>query len=130
MLHKYQQNTFDIDIQVEPRYVPEESLPDLEQFIYLYTVKVSNKTHHTIQLLKRCWKIKNGKGVVEEIEGTGVVGQQPTILPGESYSYSSFCPLGTPTGNMRGHYEFIDEHGIKFWVEIPVFFLRPDAINN
>lgn len=130
MLHKYQQQTFEIDIQVEPRYVPDESLPELEQYIYLYTVKVTNNTKHTIQLLKRFWKIKNGLGVVEEVEGTGVVGQQPTILPGDSYSYSSFCPLSTPTGNMRGHYEFMDENGIRFWVDIPLFFLRPDAINN
>jgi ApaG protein len=75
-------------------------------------------------VIHRHWKIKDGNGKVYEVQGSGVIGEQPMLAPGESYEYESFCPLHSPSGNMRGKYQMIDQFGNRFWIDVPVFFFR------
>lgn len=83
-----------------------------------------------MQLLSRYWKITDGSGSSEDIYGPGVVGKNPTLSPKEIFSYSSFCPLRTPMGSMRGSYRMTDEHGVEFDVEIrPFRFIASQVLN-
>lgn len=124
-LHTYSDIDENVFIQVSPYYVPERSSPEHQQYFYGYKVEVINHREETIKLVHRHWKIKDGKGKHYEVQGSGVVGEQPVIAPGEAYEYQSFCPLHSPYGNMRGKFQFIDQYGHRFWVSIPVFFFRP-----
>jgi ApaG protein len=124
IMHIYEQTTGNIHIEVEPRYVPEHSLPEQDRYVFTYTVKIKNKGSKPVQLISRHWVITDGRGRSEHVKGPGVVGQQPTIKAGETYTYSSFCPLPTPTGNMRGRFFMLDETKSEFEVAIPLFFLR------
>ncbi len=109
---------------VEPRYVPEQSVPEARQFFFSYRVQISNLGSEPAQVLSRHWVIVDGAGQVHEVRGPGVVGETPWIRPGETYEYSSYCPLPTPTGNMRGTYQMATESGEQFNAKIPLFFLR------
>jgi ApaG protein len=120
----YCEDTEDIRVEVWPCYVPEKSDPEKNYFFFAYTVKITNLGQGKLRLLRRHWIIRNGKGREEHIQGDGVVGEKPILLQGENFRYTSFCPLETPTGNMRGKYEFCDDHGHSFWVKIPLFFFR------
>jgi ApaG protein len=119
----YKETTSDITIEVDANYVAEQSRPEQNYFFYAYTVQVTNGTSKPVQLLNRHWIITDGQGQVEHVEGEGVVGEQPIINPGETYSYSSACPLSTKTGNMRGYYG-MSSAGNSFRVSVPLFFLR------
>jgi ApaG protein len=121
----YTETTQDIRVEVSPQFVPQESDPRQNQFFFSYHVKITNLGGQKTQLLSRHWIITDGNGEVHEVEGPGVVGQQPHLAPGESFEYSSFCPLATPTGNMRGKYWMVHpDSGEKYAVKIPLFFLR------
>lgn len=120
----YSEVSSHIQIEVDPAFVPEQSSPEQGFFFFSYRIKISNHGTTSAQLLRRHWIIKDGAGDVREVHGDGVVGEQPLIRPGESFEYTSFCPLTTPTGNMRGSYEFVDEAGARFTARIPLFFLR------
>lgn len=122
----YNQTTEGIQIIVRPTYVPERSRPLENFFFYAYTIQITNHRNVDCQLKRRFWAIRNSSKKEEKITGKGVVGETPIIKKGESYTYTSFCPLPGPFGNMRGHYEFIEcESGENFKAEVPVFFLRP-----
>lgn len=123
-MHIYSETTGQIRIEVEPRYVPEHSMPEHDRYVFTYTVKIKNLGNRPVQLISRHWIITDGRGRSEQVKGPGVVGQQPIIQPGETYTYSSFCPLQTPTGNMRGRYIMVDDRQREFEVAIPLFFLR------
>ena len=112
-----------VEIVVEPEYLIAESQQS-GQSIFAYHVTVSNQGPIPVQLLSRYWLITDGAGAKREVMGDGVVGAQPWIEPGQSYEYSSFSPLPTPTGNMRGSYEFRSREGSRFKAKIPLFFLR------
>lgn len=112
-----------IFIQAVPRYVPEESDPKSSRFVFGYTITIKNLGTMSAQLISRHWVITNGYGHVEEVSGMGVVGTQPHLKPGQEFSYSSFCPLTTPTGSMKGHYQMVLDNGTQFDVEIPTFYL-------
>jgi ApaG protein len=120
----YFEITDDIRVEVEPEYVPEQSKPKENYFFFSYRVKITNESTAPVQLVSRHWIITDGSGVVHEVQGEGVVGHQPKLAPGESFEYSSFCPLPTPTGNMRGSYRMVGETNKRFDVKIPLFFLR------
>lgn len=122
--HMYREITQGIEVQVTPEYLPTESSPEDSQFVFAYHVAITNRGETEVQLLSRHWIITDGKGVVREVKGPGVVGEQPKLLPGQSHEYSSFCPLTTPTGNMRGAFHMTNTLGAKFDVKIPLFFLR------
>jgi ApaG protein len=120
----YHELTQGIEVEVAPEYLPEESSPETLEFVFAYHITITNKSETEVQLMSRHWIITDGEGVIHEVKGPGVVGEQPKLKPGESHRYSSFCPLRTPTGNMRGTFHMVNSLGATFDVKIPLFFLR------
>ncbi|HEY5226395.1 MAG TPA: Co2+/Mg2+ efflux protein ApaG [Methylovirgula sp.] len=112
-----------IQITVLPEFVPERSDVDEATFFWAYTVEIANRSALTVQLTARHWKITDANGRLEEVRGPGVVGEQPVLKPGESFRYTSGCPLNTPSGIMSGSYRMVNEKGDVFDAEIPVFSL-------
>ena len=115
--------TRSVRIRVESEYAPDRSQPCKNQWFFLYSVTISNEGFETLQLLTRHWVITDGTGHVEEVRGPGVVGKQPTLRPGESFEYTSGCPLATPFGVMEGSYQMMSEAGEHFDVRIAPFTL-------
>ncbi len=125
----YVETTEDIEVTVKPFYVPEQSDPKEPFFLFGYTVTIANRGVSKVQLLTRHWIITDGSAKVEEVRGDGVVGKQPVLEPGETFEYTSACPLRTPTGNMRGSYLMVIGER-RFSARIPLFFLRhPDTFH-
>lgn len=112
-----------VRVQVLARYSPERSQPSGNKWFFLYTVTIVNESADTVQLLTRRWIITDGAGHVEEVNGPGVVGKQPTLAPGESFEYTSGCPLPTPFGIMEGTYQMITAIGERFDARIAPFTL-------
>jgi ApaG protein len=112
-----------IRVTVQPKFMPEQSEPDQGRYFWAYTIEIANGGDSTVQLTHRHWEITDGEGRREEVRGAGVVGEQPTLKPGQSFRYTSGCPLKTPSGIMVGAYRMIDENGQVFEVEIPAFSL-------
>jgi ApaG protein len=112
-----------VHVRVEPQFDPERSSPEQEHWFFLYTVTISNQGEETVQLLRRHWIITDGEGHVEEVRGPGVVGDQPVLRPGESYSYTSGCPLTTAFGFMQGTYQMVTGAGEEFDAEVATFEL-------
>lgn len=120
----YHEITQGIEVEVTPEFLPEESAPEADRFVFAYHITITNRGDTEVQLLSRHWIITDGHGETREVQGPGVVGEQPTLRPGDKHKYSSFCPLPTPTGNMRGTFQMTNRLGAKFDVRIPLFFLR------
>lgn len=118
-----QQTTEGIEIEVESTYVPEQSDPEKQNYFFSYTIRITNKGDKPAKLVSRHWIITDGFGRVREVEGPGVVGNQPRLEPGESFEYTSYCPLPTPTGTMSGSYTMTRDDGESFKARIPQFFL-------
>ena len=117
-------------VAVESRYVPERSQPLRSEFFFAYTITIRNESPKTVQLLSRHWIITDAEGRTQEVQGPGVVGEQPVLVEGEAFEYTSACPLPTPFGSMRGTYQMVDEGGERFDVEIATFQLsQPHALN-
>ncbi len=112
-----------IKVEVQPSYVREQSDPAQSYYYFAYRVRIINEGGVPLKLMRRHWIIKDAFGQMEEVTGDGVVGQQPLLKPGETFEYSSFCPLSTPTGSMSGKYYMKDEKGVEIEVEIPLFIL-------
>ncbi len=112
-----------VRIHVESQYDAERSEPSRNQWFFLYTIRITNEGPDTVQLLTRHWVITDGAGKVEEVRGPGVVGKQPTLKTGESFEYTSGCPLTTPFGVMEGTYEMVTEGGERFDAKIAPFTL-------
>jgi len=110
-------------VRVEPQYDPERSDPTQDHWFFLYTVTITNQGEETVQLLRRHWIVTDGEGHVEEVRGPGVVGDQPVLRPGESYTYTSGCPLTTAFGFMHGTYQMVTANGDEFDAEIAQFEL-------
>ncbi|MBN3055927.1 Co2+/Mg2+ efflux protein ApaG [Pectobacterium brasiliense] len=110
-------------VQVQSFYVESQSEPDEERFVFAYTITVRNLGRHEVQLLGRYWLITNGNGRQTEVQGEGVVGEQPIIQPGGEFQYTSGAVIETPLGTMEGHYHMADHQGKAFQVSIPVFRL-------
>lgn len=119
----YEKTTQGITIQVEPNFLAEQSRPETEHYVWSYHVRIENRGMDIVQLQTRYWKIIDGFGNTHEVQGEGVIGQQPTLAPGESFEYTSGTPLPTPGGIMTGTYKMINAHGQSFTVDIPVFSL-------
>ena len=118
----YAQVTDGITVRVAPRYLPDQSDPDDGRYAWSYHVRIENGSDRDVQLISRHWIITDARGHVEEVEGPGVVGEQPLLSPGESFDYVSGCPLPTPSGTMHGTYAFAAD-GEIFGVAIPAFSL-------
>ncbi len=112
-----------VRVQVRAEYVPERSRPQEGMWFFAYHICITNEGNETVQLLHRHWIITNAHGEVEEVRGPGVVGVQPLLGPGESFEYTSFCPLNTPFGSMRGTYEMVTDSGETFEAVIAPFAL-------
>ena len=119
----YKAVTRGIRVTVEPRYVAEESQPEKGKFFFAYTVEITNLTTERVQLRSRYWRIIDGGGQIQEVKGPGVVGKQPVLGPGETFTYTSGCPLTTPDGTMQGSYTMALDTGEAFRAEIPAFSL-------
>lgn len=115
----------DIQVHVQSEYVPDQSSHSENRYVFTYHVIIENCGTLPAQLLTRHWIITDGNQKVQEVKGEGVIGEQPTIMPGESYEYSSGAVLQTPVGSMQGSYQMVDATGLKFSAEIPVFTLAP-----
>ncbi len=119
-----------IRIQVKSFFVEERSSPDDGLYFFAYQVRISNQGERTAQLISREWVITDFEGRVERVQGPGVVGEQPVLAPGESFEYTSFCPLRTPFGSMEGNYRMVTEDGSSFDARIAPFTLSlPYAVN-
>jgi len=117
--------TNDIRVEVLCQHVPDKSRPHEDQWIFQYTVRTTNQGTETVQLMTRHWIITDGFGNQQEVQGPGVVGEQPVLGPGQSFKYSSWCPLRTPTGMMHGTYQMKRlSGGGQFDIEIAPFALK------
>jgi len=114
---------YEFTVTVSPRFLPEQSDPESDRYLFAYTIRIVNSGQTTAQLMSRHWIITDANQHVEEVRGPGVVGEQPRLAPGEAFEYTSGCPLPTPFGSMRGSYQCVAEDGTAFDVPIPEFLL-------
>ncbi len=116
-----------ITVRVAVNFLPEQSAIEAGKWFWVYHIRIENGTNQTVQLLRRQWRITDGHGAVDTIEGDGVVGEQPVLQPGQSHDYVSGCPLNTAHGSMAGQYTFRREDGTLFEAAIPYFPLAAPA---
>jgi ApaG protein len=119
----YSSTTRDIKVLVEPIYLEAQSSPEDYHWVWAYHVRIENQSKATVKLVNRYWHITDAFGRVHEVRGAGVVGEQPTLHPGESFEYTSGTPLTTPSGIMTGRYEMVGLEGQNFEIDIPAFSL-------
>lgn len=112
-----------IEVVVEPEYRADRSEPARSRYFWAYTIEITNRGPLRIQLISRHWHITDGHGQLEEVRGLGVVGEQPVLKPGETFRYTSGCPLTTPSGIMSGTFTMVDDAEHSFEVAIPAFSL-------
>ncbi len=117
----FQATTAGITVTVTPAYLEDQSDPNAGRWSFAYRIEIANGSEETVQLRSRYWHIMDGLGRVQEVRGAGVVGEEPMLGPGDSFTYGSGCPLPTATGFMRGHYNFERSDGTFFQVAIPPF---------
>jgi ApaG protein len=120
--------TRNVRVRVQCEYGPERSNPAAHQWFFVYTITITNEGDQTVQLMSRHWVITDADNRVEEVRGPGVVGKQPVLRPGESFTYSSGCPLPTPFGMMEGTYQMVTRSGEPFEVRIAPFALSETYI--
>jgi ApaG protein len=119
----YSETTRAIKVTVRPFYLEQHSSPADNHYVWAYHVRIENEGPDTVQLRNRHWRITDGFGRLQEVRGPGVVGEQPVLAPGESFEYTSSCPLATPSGFMVGDYEMETRAGENFLVRVPPFSL-------
>lgn len=129
----YRATTNGVQVTVEPQFLPEHSDPRAERYVWAYRIEIRNVGDRTVRLRNRHWHITDALGRTEEVRGPGVVGEEPTLVPGGAFQYTSGCPLRTPSGIMVGTYEMELENGERFLVDIPAFSLdlpnKPVTVN-
>lgn len=126
MQNMYYRMTEGMRVTVRPFYTPEHSDPMEPRYVFVYRIRIENAGEHTAQLLWRHWYIHDEVAGDSEVEGEGVVGEQPVLAPGDAHEYESFCVLRGPLGHMEGNYQFKRADGTKFKAEIPRFKLNAD----
>ncbi len=114
---------YNIEVKVRTVYLPEQSDPGAERYVFAYTITINNMGSMASQLVSRHWIITSGDGSVHEVRGLGVVGEQPFLKPGESFEYTSGTAISSQAGSMKGSYQMVAEDGFHFSVEIPEFVL-------
>jgi ApaG protein len=119
-----------IRVRVQSQYLPEQSSPRDDRYVFAYTITISNESARTAQLRTRHWIITDARGAVEEVRGDGVVGEQPKLSPGQSFQYTSGCVLTTPVGTMQGSYRFWCDDGSYFDAVIAAFSLASPVRNE
>ncbi|MEA2864366.1 MAG: ApaG protein [Bradyrhizobium sp.] len=124
----YRAVTRQIEVTVEPKFLPERSFADKQQYFWSYTIVITNTGEETVQLQTRHWIITDASGRKQDVRGEGVVGEQPVLAPGERFEYTSGVPLPTASGFMTGRYQMVSESGERFEIDVPTFSLdSPDA---
>lgn len=119
-----------VRVKVQAQYVAERSRPAEGQWFFAYRIRIENEGSETVQLVSRHWIITDANGKVEEVKGPGVVGAQPVLEAGQAFEYTSFCPLTTPFGSMKGTYQMVTKDGESFDAVIATFALNePYSIN-
>lgn len=119
-----------IKVQVHTKYIPEQSQPDSNRYVFAYIITIKNLSKQTVQLMHRRWLITDANGKQMSVEGEGVVGKQPYIAANDEYTYNSGTVIETPVGAMQGHYIMHDEAGSEFTAEITPFRLAiPNILN-
>ena len=121
-------NPYEIDIEVETSYMAEHSEPDKDRYVFAYTITLVNRGSISAKLLTRRWIITDADNRIEEVEGEGVVGEQPTLKPGEGFRYTSGTVVETPVATMHGTYKMLAEDGNTFDTDIPQFVLSAPRI--
>lgn len=121
---------FNVPVDVETFYIAAQSDPAAERYVFAYTITIRNLSTEPVQLLRRYWLITDANGKQTEVEGEGVVGEQPSLTPGSSYRYTSGAVLETPVGTMQGHYEMVTAQHERFHATIPMFRLAMPNILN
>ncbi|KAB0676583.1 Co2+/Mg2+ efflux protein ApaG [Aureimonas leprariae] len=119
----FKATTHGITVSVTPTFLEAQSDPDGGRWVWAYTIAIENGGEDTVQLRSRHWRITDARGHVEEVRGPGVVGEQPLLPPGDSFTYTSGCPLPTPSGFMEGAYRMERQDGTSFEVAVPAFSL-------
>jgi ApaG protein len=119
-----------IDIDVETNFLPDQSDPEDERYVFGYTITIHNDGKVPVRLMTRRWVITDASGKVQEVEGDGVIGKQPKIRPGTFHRYSSLSVIETPVGTMEGSYGMVDDEGLPFDADIPMFRLAVPGILN
>ena len=117
------QCSYNIQIAVETVYIQEQSVPEQDRYVFAYTITIRNAGIIAAKLMKRHWLITDSNNKIQEVRGEGVIGEQPHLLPGQTFTYTSGAILETPVGCMQGSYELITDDGIVFNTDIPVFRL-------
>lgn len=113
----------DISVSVMTRFIDEQSMPQDGRYVFSYTVTIHNRGSIGARLVSRHWIITDANGLIREVRGDGVVGEQPHMRPGEGYEYTSGAVLETAVGTMHGSYQMVAEDGTRFDAEIPEFVL-------
>ncbi len=126
-LFQHAATTHGVTVRVAVNFLPEQSRIEAGKWFWVYHIRIENDGDHTMQLLTRHWRITDGRGVVNAVEGEGVVGETPLLAPGQSHDYVSGCPLATPHGSMDGYYMFRRDDGEMVAVAIPHFALAAPA---
>ncbi|MGE3692412.1 MAG: Co2+/Mg2+ efflux protein ApaG [Novosphingobium sp.] len=126
-LFQHAATTEGITVRVAVNFLPEQSRIEAGKWFWVYHIRIENDSEETVQLLTRHWRITDGRGAINLVEGEGVVGEQPVLQPGQTHDYVSGCPLNTPTGSMEGHYTFRREDGTALKAAIPFFRLTAPA---
>ena len=119
----YRAITRQIEVTVEPNFLPERSSVENSQYFWSYTIVISNSGEETVQLRTRHWIITDASGRKQEVSGEGVIGKQPVLAPGERFEYTSYVPLPTTSGFMTGRYQMVSESGERFEIDVPTFSL-------
>ncbi|WP_339782241.1 Co2+/Mg2+ efflux protein ApaG [uncultured Thalassospira sp.] len=119
----YKAVTQNISVSVKPSFLDEQSDPDRHRYVWAYRVLIENQGENAVKLLRRHWRITDSRGDTQTVDGDGVIGEQPVIAAGESFSYTSGAPLATPGGFMVGHYVMADPDGNEFNIDVPAFSL-------
>ena len=127
-LFPHSATTSDVTVRVAVSFLPEQSEAAKGRWFWAYHVRIENGGRRPVQLVSREWSIVDGRGGRHEVQGEGVVGEQPIIEPGGSFDYVSGCPLNTPTGHMEGRYHMVGAEGTSFAVAIPRFPLVAPAV--
>lgn len=123
-------NHYGIEIHARPEYIPERSNPIQPMYFFSYEITIHNTGDQAARLVSRYWRIRDAYGRIEEVRGPGVIGKQPRLEPGESFRYTSFCPLPTEFGTMEGSYQMVLDNGTTFDAPIPCFqLISPQAVN-
>lgn len=119
-----------INISVDSFYLGAQSDPAAQRYVFAYCVNITNNSSESVQLLRRYWQITDGNGKQTEVSGDGVIGVQPHLQPGETYSYTSGAVFETPLGSMQGHYDMLSASQIAFQAPIPQFRMAMPHILN